>query len=543
MSVSSDLWKVLNSIRCRINVADFKNYVMPFMFYVAANIKVVKLMEEELRNELVSGGVDEDGDELPARPITYEEAWDLKDEEGNYVYRDELEEIQRDTLGFVIEPYNSCVSIMPAVERDGEYFIERFQEAIEAFDENCSDTFKGSLRMANFNTDTLGDDPDFIDDLMYNKLFRPIFNTVLRAVKDKNQDALGQLYMEIMSHFAASAGKGGGEFFTPICMSKLVAKLATYGKKNAKSIYDPTCGSGSLLIKVKDEIYNHIDENGRHGHIGKIYGQEIELVTSKQAKMNMSMYDVKIDDFDIKCCDTLGRTDSAGDNLFDITVSNPPYSVAWDNSNRELEDRFAGYGAVAPAKTADLAFVQHIVAHMADGGRAAILLPHGVLFRGNAEKKIREVLIENHNIIDAIVGLPSDCFYGASIAVACIVLRKDRNGDSEDICFIDASRDFVRVGNKNQITDEHIEKIMSAYGDRKDIENYCSVVSLDKIRENDYNLNIPLYVEAPKDNTEHDLGELFKEYKKLEDKAEELKKSINEQLASFGIEEKFLGIA
>lgn len=326
-------------------------------------------------------------------------------------------------------------------------------------------------------------------------------------------------------------------------MSKLVAKLATYGKKNAQSIYDPTCGSGSLLIKVKDEIYNHIDENGRHGHIGKIYGQEIELITSKQAKMNMSMYDIKVDDFDIKCCDTLGRVDSAGDNLFDIVVANPPYSVSWDNSNRELEDRFAGYGAVAPAKTADLAFVQHIVAHMADGGRAAILLPHGVLFRGNAEKKIREVLIENHNIIDAIVGLPSDCFYGASIAVACIVLRKDRNGDSEDICFIDASRDFVRVGNKNQITDEHIEKIMSAYGDRKDIENYCSVVSLDKIRENDYNLNIPLYVEAPKDNTEHDLGELFKEYKKLEDKAEELKKSINEQLASFGIEEKFLGIA
>lgn len=543
MSVSQDLWKVLNSIRCRINVADFKNYVMPFMFYVAANQKVELLMKEELANEMISGGVDKDGNELPPRQIKYAEAWDLKDEDGEYVYKEELREIQKESLGYVIEPYNSCVAIVPAVLDHGEYFIDRFQEAIEAFDNNCADTFRGSLRMVNFDTDALGSDPDFIEDLMFNRLFKPVFNVVLKAMSDPDKDALGQLYMEIMSHFAANAGKGGGEFFTPICMSKLVAKLATYGKKNAQKIYDPTCGSGSLLIKVKDEIYNHIDENGRHGHIGKIYGQEIELITSKQAKMNMSMYDIKVDDFDIKCCDTLGRTDSAGDNLFDITVANPPYSVSWDNSNRELEDRFAGYGAVAPAKTADLAFVQHIVNHMADGGRAAILLPHGVLFRGNAEKKIREVLIENHNIIDAIVGLPSDCFYGASIAVACIVLRKDRNGDSNDICFIDASRDFVRVGNKNQITDEHIEKIMKAYGDRKDIDNYCSIVSLDKIRENDYNLNIPLYVEAPKDTTEHNLGELFKEYKNLEDKAEELKKSINKQLASFGIEERFLGIA
>lgn len=205
------------------------------------------------------------------------------------------------------------------------------------------------------------------------------------------------------------------------------------------------------------------------------------------------------------------------------------YKVVFLVDRKDLDDQ-----------TADLAFVQHIVYHMTEGGRAAILLPHGVLFRGNAEKAIRTALIEQHNIIDAIIGLPANCFYGASIAVSCIVLRKDRNGDSEDICFIDASKNFKTANGKNYITNEDIDKIMQAYQERKDIEHFCSIVSLDKIRENDYNLNIPLYVEGEKDIEEHDLGELFQDYAKLEKQAEELKRSINQQLASFGIKERFL---
>lgn len=528
MALSQDLWKILTAIRNRIDVSEFKNYVMPFMFYWAANQKIELLMRSELEN---------DG-------LSYEEAWNLKDEEtGEYIYRDELRDVQLENFGFVIRPENSCMSIVPAVRDNNESFIERFTEAIETFDEECTATFRGSLKMANFDSDILGDDPDFIEDLMFNKLFMPTGQVVLAAMRDNEHDAPGRLYMEIMSHFASSAGKGGGEFFTPLFMSKLVAKLATYNVKNAKSIYDPTCGSGSLLIQAAEEIKSHVDQMNRRGLVGHYYGQEINTITAKQAKINMCMHDIKTDRFNIINSDTLSYSDAMGDMLFDVIVANPPYSFGWDNTGREDDLRFAGYGAVAPAKTADLAFVQHIVYHMEEGGRAAVLLPHGPLFRGNAEKTIRKVLIDKHNVIDAIIGLPSNCFFGASIAVACIVLRKDRNGDSDDICIIDASKYFKTANGKNSITDEDIGRIMDAYANRKDIDHFCSIVPLDKIRENDYSLNIPLYVEPERDETEHNLGELFQDYAKLEKQADDLKFSINAQLASFGIQEKFIGVA
>lgn len=250
MALSQDLWKILTAIRNRIDVSEFKNYVMPFMFYWAANQKIELLMRSELEN---------DG-------LSYEEAWNLKDEEtGEYIYRDELRDVQLENFGFVIRPENSCMSIVPAVRDNNESFIERFTEAIETFDEECTATFRGSLKMANFDSDILGDDPDFIEDLMFNKLFMPTGQVVLAAMRDNEHDAPGRLYMEIMSHFASSAGKGGGEFFTPLFMSKLVAKLATYNVKNAKSIYDPTCGSGSLLIQAAEEIKSHVDQMNRRG--------------------------------------------------------------------------------------------------------------------------------------------------------------------------------------------------------------------------------------------------------------------------------------
>lgn len=532
MAVSSDLWKILNSIRCKMDVAQFRKYVMPFMFYSAANYKVEQLMKEELEN---------DG-------LTYREAWNHKDEDtGEYDYREELREVQLENFGFVIEPDYSLMQIVPAVLQGGESFIDLITEAVENFDENCDEKFRGTLSMLNFDDDMLGDDPDEINDLIFNKLFKPTYIAVINAMKIKeaepgrheHEDILGQFYMEIMSHFAEKGGKGGGEFFTPIFMSDLVAKLATYGVENAESIYDPTCGSGSLLIKAAHEIHDKVNAAGYPGEVGHYYGQDINLVNVKQAKMNMCMYDIKAGDFDIYCTDTLGRVDLMSDKTFDVIVANPPYSVSWDNTDRQEDPRFSGYGAYAPAKTADLAFLQHIVYHMAEGGRAAVLLPRGVLFRGNAEKTIRQTLIDNHNCIDAIIELPSNCFYGASIPVVCIVLREDRNGDSEDICFIDASRYFKTAGGKNYITDEDIDRIMQAYAKRENIDHFCSIVSIDKIKENDYNLSIPLYVEAPKDETEHDLGELFQDYRNLEGKAEELKLSINEQLASFGIEQRF----
>ena len=327
--------------------------------------------------------------------------------------------------------------------------------------------------------------------------------------------------------------KKGGEFFTPKEMSKLVAKLATHNMQHVKAISDPTCGSGSLLLQAAKEIRN----NGFN--FGDLYGQEKNNVTSKLAKINMAIHKVSTGDFEINCCDTLGE-DIYPDAKYDVTVANPPYSVEWNNGEyRYNDDRFAGYGALAPAKTADLAFVQHIVHHMADHGRAAILLPHGVLFRGNAEGTIRKYLINTLNVVDAIIGLPANCFYGTNIAVCCLVLRRDRNGDSKNICFIDASKYFTAEKAKNRITDEDIDRIIDAYSKREDIPHFCSVVDIDKIAENDYNLNIPLYVEAEKDTVEYDLGELFKEFNRLSKEEDKLKTSINQQLESFGVPYRF----
>lgn len=517
---AKQLWGVLNNLRGSMEVTEYKNYLFPFIYYCYISKKISELMADELRND----------------EITYEEAWDAKDDEGNYEYREELANIQKDYYGVVIEPQYLAGEIAEYCRQNvGMYgygiFIDEFRDAIDAFEENCTPSFRGTMAILNLDNHMLGDDPNEAG-LLLAKLFMNSKN-MAEALSDGDGDSLGDLYEQLMGFFASSAGKKGGEFFTPKEMSRLVAKLATHDIQNAKSISDPTCGSGSLLLQAAKEI------ESKGGRVGYLYGQELNNMTSKLARMNMAVHKVNTEDFEIACCNTLGDDIKAGE-LYDVTVANPPYSVEWDNGEyRYNDDRFAGYGALAPAKTADLAFVQHIVSHMSDTGRAAILLPHGVLFRGNAEQKIRKTLIETYNIIDAVIGLPANCFYGTGIAVCCLVLRKDRNGDSKNICFIDASKYFTKEGNKNRITDEDINRILDAYTNRKDIDHFCSIVDIDKIVENDFNLNIPIYVEAEKEVDEHDLGELFKEFEELENKENKLKQLINTQLGSFGVPYRF----
>lgn len=519
---AGELWKALNNLRGSIDPIEYKNFLFPFMYYYYISNEIERLMETELAND----------------ELSYEEAWNYQ-EDGEYVYRDELIEIQHEKFGVHIEPeYLASAIDLYCAENIPMYgmsiFIDRFKEAIDAFEENCNASFRGTMSILNLDSPVLGEDPESAAQLAIALFLNS--REIVKAIhgdKELQQDALGDVYEQLMGYFASSAGKKGGEFFTPKEMSRLVAKLATSGIDNAVSISDPTCGSGSLLLQAAAEI------ESKGGKVGFLYGQELNAVTSRLARMNMALHQVSADDFEINSCNTLGVDPKEGE-YYDVTVANPPYSVEWDNGqHRYDDDRFAGYGALAPAKTADLAFVQHIVAHMAPGGKAAILLPHGVLFRGNAEQKIRKALIETYNIVDAVIGLPANCFYGTGIAVCCLVLRRDRNGDSKNICFIDASKYFTKDGNKNRITDEDINRIIDAYEARKDIEHFCSVIDIDKIASNDFNLNIPLYVEAEKEVDEHDLGELFKEFSGLEDKERNLKESLNKQLESFGVPYRF----
>lgn len=537
---SVTLWDVLTKMRGKMSPIEYQKYILPFLFYDFASFSVGRLMKEELKNEepvvLVGGAT---------RPITYAEAWEKKDEDGNFEYKDYLKERQLENFGFVIEPQYMSERVIEACCQTSstQYFRDFFEDAIDTFEHHCADNFKGTLRMIDLYNEALGETDEKADDVLTTLFAQTAYmcNNAWNREITTNKDILGDIFEELMEYFAGSAGKKGGEFYTPAEMSELVAKLATFEVEKARAISDPTCGSGSLLIKVAEHLQN------KGGIVGDLYGQELNSLTHRLAKMNMCLHNVKIDDFHIDCVDTLSVNDNVNSKKFndgkqvkfDITVANPPYAVEWDNGEYRLADsRFSGYGALAPRSNADLAFVQHIIHHMSDNGHAAILLPLGVLFRGNAEQTIRQAMIDTYNIIDAIVVLPSNCFYGASIPVCCMVLRKDR-GTKNNICFIDASNEFIKDGKKNKLTSEGIEKIYNAFAKRENIEHFCSIVEREDIKANGYNLNISLYVEAEKIVEEHDIDALAKEYASLEAKAEYLKKSLNEQFPLFGISELF----
>ena len=268
-------------------------------------------------------------------------------------------------------------------------------------------------------------------------------------------------------------------------MSKLVARLATVGLTKVLNVADCACGSGSLLLQV-----------GEYVDVAKYYGQELTSSTYNLARMNMILHGIDYKNFSIINVDTLEDDTTFADEKYTVQVANPPYSTKWSADSRFLDDdRFSPYGKLAPSSKADFAFVQHMVYHMASGdSRIAVLLPHGVLFRGGSEETIRQYLINDLNVIDEIIGLPANCFQGTSIPVCCIVLKKERNGNSDNICFIDASREFEPGKAMNYLTDEHIEKIVTAYTERKDIDKYCHIATKEEIIENGYNLNIPRYV-------------------------------------------------
>jgi type I restriction enzyme M protein len=283
----------------------------------------------------------------------------------------------------------------------------------------------------------------------------------------------------------SGTGKKAGEFYTPQEVSKVLAKIVTTGKSKLKSVYDPTCGSGSLLLRVAKEV----DE------VGDYYGQEMNRTTYNLARMNMILHGVHYLKFDIKQEDTLEHPQHLGKE-FEAIVANPPFSAAWSaNALFTSDDRFSQYGKLAPSSKADFAFVQHMIHHLAENGTMAIVLPHGALFRGGAEQHIRRYLIENRNFLDAVIGLPSNIFYGTSIPTCIMVFKKCRE-TPEDILFIDASNHFEKVKTQNILTENHIEKIVNTYRTRIEEDKYSYKATLAQIAENDYNLNIPRYVDT-----------------------------------------------
>ena len=308
-------------------------------------------------------------------------------------------------------------------------------------------------------------------------------------------DVLGDAYEYLIGKFASGAGKKAGEFYTPQQVSRILAKVVTLGKTKIKSAYDPACGSGSLLLRI-----------AREAEVGHFYGQELNRTTYNLARMNMILHDVHFSRFDIQQEDTLEEPQHIMER-FEAVVANPPFSAKWKGANNplnETDDRFSVYGKIAPSSKADFAFVQHMIHQLADNGTAAVVLPHGVLFRGAAEGAIRQYIIKEQNYLDAVIGLPPNIFYGTSIPACILVLKKCRVHDG-DILFIDASRDFEKQGNQNHLTDAHVEKIIVTYEKRETIERYSYVAPLSEVAENDYNLNIPRYVDTFEEEAAVDL--------------------------------------
>ena len=458
------LWAIANDLRGNMEANEFKNYILGLIFYRYLSEKVETRVEDLLSED----------------EISYSEAWE--DEE----YKEGLQEELVEQLGYLIEPKYLFSTLLQAIE-ENKFDIEMLQGAINDITESTI----GYDSQEDF--DHLFDDMDLgstklgKDVKSRSKLIAKVMANIAQidfAHEDSEIDVLGDAYEYLISQFAANAGKKAGEFYTPQQVSKILAKIVTVGKTNLKNVYDPTCGSGSLLLRVAKEA-----------NVRKFYGQELTSTTYNLARMNMLLHDVNYTNFDIKNDNTLEHPQHIG-MKFEAIVANPPYSANWSADAKFLDDeRFSAYGKLAPKSKADFAFIQHMIYQLDDNGTMAVVLPHGVLFRGAAEGVIRKYLIEERNVLDAVIGLPANIFYGTSIPTVILVFKKNRE-NKDNVLFIDASNEFEKGKNQNNLTDANVEKIVDTFVKRETIDKYSYAASMDEIKENDYNLNIPRYVDT-----------------------------------------------
>lgn len=486
--LAKQLWAIANEFRGNMDASEFKNYILGLIFYRYLSERTENYMDDLLKD---------DG-------ITYKEAL------ADAAFSDIVKDWSIEHLGYIIEPKNMWNSLIDRI-RGAEFSVEDLEKAVNALTastigQESEPAFRGLFNDMNLKADHLGREVSERTELIAKVMMR--INDLSFDAKDTTFDYLGTAYMELIGLFQSGAGKKAGEFFTATCASVLVAKLASLGLDEVKSACDPCAGSGSLLLEIKNNLAAH--------KVGHFYSQELNSTTYNLNRMNMLLHGVPYKQFTAYNDDTL-RHDNFYENgepvLFDIQVSNPPYSAPNSAADPSYLDdsRYSACGTLAPKTKADLQFVEHMVYHMAEDGRIAVLLPHGVLFRGAAEEKIRRYLIDSLNVLDAVIGLPANLFHGTSIPVALLIFKKKRNGNSDNILFIDASNEFKPGKVQNELTDENIQKIVDTYEKRVDVECYAHIATMDEIIENGYNLNIPRYVDTSEEEDEIDIAQVKSE--------------------------------
>ena len=504
----NQLWTVANTLRGNMSAGDFMYYTLGFIFYKYLSEKIEKTADDILKDDGVS----------------FKQAWNSGDEE----LKEALKEECIQDLGYFVEPeylYSTIISmiehkenILPALERS----LKKIEDS--TIGQDSEDDFGGLFSDIDLASPKLGKTADdknrLISDVLVN-----LQGIDFGLNEAEDIDILGDAYEYMIGQFAAGAGKKAGEFYTPQEVSEILSEIVITGKTRLKSVYDPTCGSGSLLLRT-----------ARGGNADAIFGQEKNPTTFNLCRMNMLLHGIKYKDFEIHNGDTL-ENDELGEQQFDAVVANPPFSAEWTAADKfNNDDRFSKAGVLAPKSKADYAFILHMLYHLNDGGTMACVAPHGVLFRGAAEGKIRKFLIEKKNYIDAIIGLPANIFYGTSIPTCILVMKKCRQED-DNILFIDASKEFEKVKTQNKLRPEHIQKIIDTYRNRTEIEKYSHCATLKEIEENDYNLNIPRYVDTFEEEEEIDIQAVMAEIKELEAKRTELDAQIEVYLKELGIVE------
>lgn len=509
--LEQQLWNIANTLRGKMNADEFRDYILGFIFY--------KYLAEKM--EIFANSILEQ-DKIQFRNI------DENTKEGQE-YIEAIKEEALENLGYFLKPSELFSEIAKRGNSASNNFIlEDLQKILtniqlSTMGTQSEEDFEDLFSDMDLNSNNLGRTAEARNAIIVKVLVH--LDEIDFKLDHTELDVLGDAYEYLIGQFASGAGKKAGEFYTPQEVSKILAKIVTTGKNRLKSVYDPTCGSGSLLLRVAREVKD----------VNNFYGQEMNRTTYNLARMNMILHGVHYLKFNIKQEDTLEHPQHLNDMPFEAIVANPPFSANWSANPLFLnDDRFSQYGKLAPSSKADFAFVQHMIYHLAENGTMAIVLPHGVLFRGAAELHIRKYLIEQKNYLDAVIGLPANIFYGTSIPTCILVFKKCRE-TPDDILFIDASKEFEKVKNQNMLRDNHINKIVETYRNRTVIEKYSHLASLKEVADNDYNLNIPRYVDTFEEQEEIDIQKVMFEIKELEAKRANLDKEIDVYFKELGL--------
>lgn len=508
--LEQQLWNIANTLRGKMNADEFRDYILGFIFYKYLSEKMEIYADSILKPDGISyKGINEDSENGKAYLEAIKEEALLK--LGYFLRPSELfssvakrgnhKEVSLEEIALAAEPDEEYQTASNFILEDLQTILNNVQNSTMGTD--SEEDFDNLFEDLDLNSTKLGKTPEARNEIIAKVLGH--LNKIDFKLEQTELDVLGDAYEYLIGKFASGAGKKAGEFYTPQEVSIVLAKLVTTGKNKLRSVYDPTCGSGSLLLRVAKEVKE----------VSSFYGQELNRTTYNLARMNMILHGVHYRKFDIKQEDTLEYPQHI-DQRFEAIVANPPFSANWSANQLFMsDDRFSQYGKLAPKSKADYAFVQHMVHHLAENGSMAIVLPHGALFRGGAEEHIRKYLIHEKNFLDTVIGLPANIFYGTSIPTCILVFKKCRE-NPDDILFIDASEHYEKVKTQNILTQDNIDKIISTFRERKTEDKYSYLASISEVKENDYNLNIPRYVDTFEEEEQIDIDTVATEIQTLD---------------------------